>query len=250
MKINFYTILCFAVFPFIANAQQLKINEVMASNTATLASDLGNFGDWVELYNLTNADIDLSGLYFTDDITIPTKYQFPTGLSTTIVPANGFKLVWADDSAQALHANFKLSGTTGETIAIFAADGITLIDSISFGTQTTDVSFGRTTDGGASWTTFTVPTPGASNDPTTLQNNIAPVGQISVYPNPSNDVINVAGSKWQFLQIIDITGKIMMSVPSINSGQQAINISNLEKGVYLLQLSNNNTIYNKHLIKY
>ena len=249
MKINFYTILCFAVFPFIANAQQLKINEVMASNTATLASDLGNFGDWVELYNPTNNAIDLAGLYFTDDIATPTKYQFPTGSSTTVVPANGFKLVWADDSAQLLHANFKLS-SAGETIAFFAADGITLIDSISFGVQTTDVSYGRTTDGGTAWTTFTTSTPEASNDPTTLQNNIAASNSISIYPNPANENIFVKGSNWNSLQLIDITGKVLIVEPSNNLSEQVINISSLDKGVYLLQVLTKQTIYGQRLIKY
>jgi hypothetical protein len=249
MKINFYTILCIALFPLISNAQQLKINEVLASNTAINVSDLGNFGDWVELYNPTNNAIDLAGLYFTDDMATPTKYQFPTGSSTTIVPANGFKLVWADDSAQLLHANFKLS-SAGETIAFFAADGITLIDSISFGVQTTDVSFGRTTDGGAAWTTFTTPTPEASNDPTTLQNNIAASNSISIYPNPANEAIYVVGTNWNFVQIIDITGKIILTEPAYNFSQQGINISNLNKGVYLLQVLSNNTIYNERLVKH
>jgi hypothetical protein len=249
MKVNFYTILCLAVLPFMANAQQLKINEIMASNTATIASDLGNFGDWVEVYNPTNNAIDLAGLYFTDDIATPTKYQFPNGSATTIVPANGFKLVWADDSAQLLHANFKLS-TAGETIAFFAADGITLIDSISTGVQTTDISYGRTTDGGAAWTTFTTPTPEASNGPTTLQNNLSAVNTIAIFPNPAQENINVLGTNWNSIQIIDITGKIVLSTSSNHVNQEMIDIQSIDKGVYLVQIIANKTVYNKRLIKY
>lgn len=249
MKHNIYALLLIAIIPFAAHAQQLKINEIMASNTATIASDLGNFGDWVEVFNPTNNAIDLAGLYFTDDIATPTKYQFPTGSSTTIVPANGFKLVWADDSAQLLHANFKLS-SAGETIAFFAADGITLIDSISYGVQTTDVSYGRTTDGGTAWTTFTTPTPDASNDPTTLQNNLAATNSISIYPNPSNENIYVVGSNWNFVQIIDITGKIILTETAHHLNQQAIHISGLNKGVYLIKVVGSKTIYNERLVKY
>lgn len=249
MKINFYTILCLAVLPFMANAQQLKINEIMASNSATLASDLGNYGDWVEVYNPTINAIDLAGLYFTDDIATPTKYQFPTGSSTTIVPANGFKLVWADDSAQLLHANFKLS-SAGETIAFFAADGITLIDSITFGAQTTDISFGRATDGGATWTTFNTPTPEASNDPTTLQNNLSNENKISIYPNPSNNNITIMGSNWSSVQIFDLNGKIVLSAKGNNLNQQIINIASLDNGVYFLQVLDNKNSYQKKLIKY
>jgi hypothetical protein len=249
MKINFYTILCLALFPFMANAQQLKINEIMASNTATLASDLGNFGDWVEVYNPTNNAIDLAGLYFTDDIATPTKYQFPSGSATTVVPANGFKLVWADDSAQLLHANFKLS-SAGETIAFFAADGVTLLDSITFGAQTTDISYGRTTDGGAAWTTFTTPTPEASNDPTTLQNNLSAENNIAIFPNPAQENINVLGTSWNSIQIIDITGKIVLSTSSNHVNQEMIDIQSIDKGVYLVQIIANKTVYTKRLIKY
>lgn len=249
MKINFYTILCFAVFPFIANAQQLKINEVMASNTATLASDLGNFGDWVELYNLTNADIDLSGLYFTDDITIPTKYQFPIGSANVILPPNGFKLIWADDSAQALHANFKLSGTTGETIAIFAADGITLIDSVSFGAQTTDVSYGRSSDGAANWTLFNTSTPNASNNPTSIDNNLQTYTTSKIYPNPTNERFFVSGNNVDCIKVIDISGKICMTMQANKLTNQEINISNLQEGIYLIQIIANNNVSFEKLIK-
>ena len=248
MKINFYTILCLAVLPFFANAQQLKINEVMASNTATLASDLGNFGDWVELYNPTNNAIDLAGLYFTDDIATPTKYQFPTGSSATIVPANGFKLIWADDSVQLLHANFKLS-SSGETIAFFATDGITLLDSITFGTQATDISFGRITDGGATWTTFTTATPEASNDPTTLQKNKSNTDMISIYPNPTNQNFVVKGNEWDSIQILDLTGHIIMTVNSNKIINQSINIAHLNSGTYIIVISDKSYKHSHRIVK-
>ena len=43
------------------------------------------------------------------------------------------------------------------------SDGVTWIDSLSFGSQTTDVSRGRNPDGGDAWEFFTDPTPGSSN---------------------------------------------------------------------------------------
>jgi len=248
MKINFYTILCLALFPFITEAQQLKINEIMASNTATIASDLGNFGDWVEVFNPTNNAIDLAGLYFTDDIATPTKYQFPTGSSTTIVPANGFKLVWADDSAQLLHANFKLS-SAGETIAFFAADGITLIDSISYGVQTTDVSYGRTTDGGTAWTTFNTPTPEATNGPTTLQNDITFNAHFTVFPNPTQSTVTILETSWESIDIIDLNGKKIKSLNSTFSNNISIDLSELPNGFYFIQFTKATKVYTQQLIK-
>ena len=75
-------------------------------------------------------------------------------------------LVWCDNEAAdgLLHATFKLSGS-GEEIGLFGrlAGGNEVIDSHVFGVQTGNVSEGRATDGGASWSFFAIPTPGASN---------------------------------------------------------------------------------------
>lgn len=73
-------------------------------------------------------------------------------------------LLWADeDEGQGpTHVGFKLS-KSGETIALYAADGTTLIDSVSFGPQQTDVSYGRAVDGGATWQSLAAPTPGRPN---------------------------------------------------------------------------------------
>ena len=73
-------------------------------------------------------------------------------------------MVWCDeDSGQiGYHTNFKLSAT-GEFIALVESDGVTIIDSISFGQQTTDISFGRLPDGASNWI-FMNPTPGTTNN--------------------------------------------------------------------------------------
>ena len=62
----------------------------------------------------------------------------------------------------ALHTNFKLS-TGGEFIALAAEDGVTIIDSITFGQQSADVSFGRIPDGSDQWMFLDEPSPGAPN---------------------------------------------------------------------------------------
>ena len=43
------------------------------------------------------------------------------------------------------------------------SDSTTIIDSLSFDVQETDVSMGRSPDGSNNWVNFTTPTPGASN---------------------------------------------------------------------------------------
>ncbi len=141
----------------------LFVNEFMANNDTTLQDPdgLGGFPDWFEIYNASSEEVNLQGLYLTDDLTDPTKFQVA---ETITVPALGFVLFYADNDPEqgANHTNFKLS-TSGEDIAIFDSDGATLIDGYTFGAQTADVSEGRCPDGSNTWTFFTNATPGAAS---------------------------------------------------------------------------------------
>jgi len=138
---------------------RLFINEVMPSNTAACADSFGEYDDWVELYNASAADLDLTGYYVTDDTTMPMKGPLAAGI---IVPAHGFKLLWADGQTQGVdHLTFKLAAE-GEQFAITAPDG-TLIDSITFGAAATDVSFARLPDGTGDFASCAVATCGAAN---------------------------------------------------------------------------------------
>ncbi len=139
------------------------VNEFMADNVSAYADPQGDHDDWIELRNLTAAPVNLTGLYLTDKSTNPRKWPFPAG---TTVPANGYLIVWADENGSdtpALHANFKLS-KDGEEILLVDTDanGNQVLDSITFGAQQTDVSYGRSAADQDAWT-FMPPTPGAAN---------------------------------------------------------------------------------------
>lgn len=142
---------------------EIYINELMADNDATIEDpdDAGSFEDWIELYNPGSKSVDLSGFYLTDDASDPTLWQFPSG---SVIAAGGFLLIWADkDTDQGDdHADFKLS-SGGEVVQLYNIDGTTLVDSVTFGEQTTDISYGRTPDGTDTLSLMATPTPGTSN---------------------------------------------------------------------------------------
>lgn len=246
-KLSFFVAITF--FSSFSFSQALKINEIMASNT-TYLSDLNNYGDWIEIYNPSNQEVDLAGYYVTDDYTLPTKYQIPSGDPSTVIAAGGYKLIWADDSARVLHTNFKLSGTSGERFALVNSDGTTFIDSISFGIQTSDVSYGRITDGSDSWTTFSIATPNASNaDPTgiflTEFNNV----NNFVYPNPASSVLFFYTSKWEEIAITDFTGKLILKKINTSFETNQLDITPLPTGIYTFTISENGKTRNQRLIK-
>ncbi|MDE0396563.1 MAG: lamin tail domain-containing protein [Candidatus Poribacteria bacterium] len=127
------------------------INELMADNDATIADPQEDYDDWLELYNLTDSAVMLTGMYLSDKEDNPTKWEFP---ENTEIPANGYLIVWLDedhddeDATEGLHANFKLS-KGGEIVMLVGSDaeGNQVLDSITFGDQETDVAFGRLPDG-------------------------------------------------------------------------------------------------------
>lgn len=141
----------------------LRLNEIVSTNSFLL-SDLNNPGDWIEVINPTANDINLGGFYVTDDPADLTKYQIPSGNPDFTIPPGGFILIWADDSATGLHANFKLS-SAGEFFALVEANGNVIVDSVSFPALSADYSWGRDVDAGGNWVEFspTSTTPASSN---------------------------------------------------------------------------------------
>ena len=142
----------------------LFINEIMASNSTLIADEYNEYDDWIEIYNANSFAVNISGLFITDNENNLIKYRIPGDKPevTTIEPEE-YLLLWADDSTEQgiLHTNFKLSGT-GENLCLVQADGVTVLDSISFPAQSADISFGRSGDGAALLTSL-VPTPGSAN---------------------------------------------------------------------------------------
>lgn len=180
----------------------LKINEFLASNSNVIADEWGDYDDWIEIYNDSFVPIDLAGLYITDDLSNPTKYQIPHfQAESTIIHPHKFKLLWADDEPEegALHLNFKLSAA-GEEIGLFNPENISVIDSICFGEQIQDISFGRLEDGHPDWCYFCEPTPNSSNNQLVeSQQETIPfvASEIKIFPNPFNPSTSIKFNLYQ-----------------------------------------------------
>ena len=155
----------FYSIPVINPVYDLRINEFMAANESTIADPQGEYDDWIEIYNSGAEAVDIGGMYITDDLNDPDKYQIPSTQpdSTTVAPGE-YLLLWADKDSEdgVLHLEIKLSAS-GEQIGLFSYDGETPVDTVTFGQQDTDISFGRYPDGNEYWVFMTIPTPGASN---------------------------------------------------------------------------------------
>jgi hypothetical protein len=162
--VSLVTVLALSAQPLCA-AVPLLLNEIVASNSRLNKDPQGQFEDWIELYNTSAAPFNTAGLYLTDDVATPMKWRIPADRPTlTTVPARGYLLIWADGDtgSSGLHAGFRLSAD-GDQVALFATDGRTLVDSVEFGEQTANVSYGRDPAAGNEWRFFAVATPGTAN---------------------------------------------------------------------------------------
>ena len=143
----------------------LVINEFMASNSSCIEDPQGEFDDWIEIHNYGANAIAMAGMYLTDNLAVPTKWQIPDGVpNETTIPAGGYLLIWADNDTtdRGLHTNFKID-SNGEEIGLFDFDGSTLIDSVVFGNQNSDISYGRYADAYDNWQYLGEPSPAGEN---------------------------------------------------------------------------------------
>ncbi len=146
---------------------QVVINEICASNRTVFTDGFGDRDDWVELFNLTAAPINIGGWYLTDKTSDPTKWQIPPGVT---IPANGHLLFIcsgrdAFDGAR-WHTNFGISQVEEERITLTNSALIT-VDSYKLLTPTQrNHSHARLVSGGLVWGKSTAPTPGAANSNT------------------------------------------------------------------------------------
>ncbi len=228
---------------------ELFINEFLASNASYGQDETGAYPDWVEIYNPGPADVEMGGLFLSDDLAASTKWVFPD----TMLAAGEFMIVWCDEDTQdgPLHASFKL-GIGGEDLALFGrlAAGNELIDGYSYGPQSTDISEGRQPDGGASWVFFDPPTPGAGNEATGVGTPAhAPLG-LSNFPNPFNPMtrisFNLPEAGEATLSIFDLQGR-RLATPidgTFDAGLHEVNWEGrdaegreLASGIYFARLS-------------
>lgn len=126
------------------NTLGVYISEVMASTSLTNYKKQSY--DWVELYNSTDAPVDLSGMGLSDDPAEPRKWQFPQG--STIAPGE-YHVVYLSglntteyDPEKLSHTSFSLASAGYETLVFSDAQG-GIIDRVPLPEQYANISYGR-----------------------------------------------------------------------------------------------------------
>lgn len=129
----------------------LTINEVMLLNENSYTDDFGERNAWIEIYNNTTRTHDLSTIFITNDKNDTKKYAVPRGDINTNLPPLQHAVFWADGKEWrgTFHLNFTLDPSKENYIAIYEADGQTLIDEMTIpaGTLVADKTYGLEEDG-------------------------------------------------------------------------------------------------------
>ncbi len=135
---------------------KLVITELMEKNKSVMPDEDGDFSDWIEMYNASGEELDLTGWRIADGPE-DRGWLFPE----TRLPAGEHLLVFAskkDRTSPFLHTSFGLS--EGECVCIWDRDGLP-VDSLETGGCRGDVSMARLSDGSAAPSLY--PTPGYDN---------------------------------------------------------------------------------------
>lgn len=159
----------------------LVINEFMTKNKSIIREETGTYADWFEIYNTTNKDIDLGGLFVTNDLTNLNKYMIPKGEPTkTTVKAGGYYVFWCDKQTaiNPNHVDFKLPAEKGD-IAIVQLRGSEnyIIDQVSYSNQGQDIAYGRYPNGTGDFRYLLTPTANAAN---TTSGSVVAVSGITI----------------------------------------------------------------------
>lgn len=101
-----------------ADAEKIRISELMAKNRTSLRDENGSFPDWIELENCSDEPVSLGGWRIADEEG-EKGWSFPD----IELPAGARLVVYADgkDSENALHTDFSLS--EGETVHLYNSYG-------------------------------------------------------------------------------------------------------------------------------
>lgn len=211
-------------------ASQLVINEFLTDNVGLQKDEYRNSEDWIELYNNTGTTLNLDNLYLSDDEGHLMKWKFPA--NSAIAP-NAYFMVWADDDSleKIFHTNFNLSKDSGKIFLTHATG--TILDSIAYGIQVSNVSYGRYPNGTGNFSSMNT-TYGAWNNnyPLTVPVNFLNT-DFRVFPNPTSEIITIQCEGEQDFVLMDLGGRPIWSARIHD--QQNISLRHLSSGIYFLK---------------
>jgi hypothetical protein len=227
------------------------INEVSAAN-GIYVNEYFKRNDWIELYNTTDAVIDVAGMYLSDNLEKPKKYQIPTGLKgvSTRIPAHGYLIVWCDklEPLTQLHASFKIDDDGGDVV--LTAKDESWSNRLTYAKHKSDETVGRYPDGAANVLVMNIPTIAKSNinssytvevpqSATGIQDLMADATDgLSIRYVAGRLVCCCATATKLDIRITNLAGQQIAMLPAtLQDGYVEVSIDQLPAGVYIATIT-------------
>ncbi|MDD7691583.1 MAG: OadG family protein [Prevotella sp.] len=159
-------------------ARNIKINEVLTNNTASIQDEFGDKHAWIELANTSYSTYNVRGMYITTDrrvlnknLTVPQRIKMmsciPNGDQRTQMSARQHLLFFLDSnpSKGTLHLTAECQEEEPLWIALYDGNAIDIIDSVTVPVLADNQSYARAKDGAQTWQVKTddCVTPGITN---------------------------------------------------------------------------------------
>ncbi len=163
---------------FAQGAKSLKFNEILVTNTESILDEYGCRSAWIEFHNDAFASANARNCFLTtnravlnEELSAPERikmmYQIPSGDVATSIHGKQKILFFADNMPKrgVFHTNFTLADSTENWIALYDANGTTLLDSVTVPALGENQSWARAKDGVGEWRIVTADnvTPAATN---------------------------------------------------------------------------------------
>ena len=140
---------------------QVRINEVMSTNSYYAPLPDGSCYDWIELYNSSEETVNLKGWMLSDNLKLAKKWVVPADL---LLEPHGYGLIYLSglnkvDESGHFHTNFRLS-SKGEDLLISNKAGVAIQQLSLPPSSMPNISYGFHED---KYVWFAEPSPGREN---------------------------------------------------------------------------------------
>ena len=149
---------------FAQGAKNIKINEVLTNNTASLQDEFGQHLPWVELVNTSFSTYNIRGMYITTDrgvlntsLSAPQRIAkmqvIPNGDERTVLAGRDHLILFLNSNPAKGSMHYATKAEAGQPLwfALYDGNGIDLIDSVSVPVLAEDKSYARIKDGELKW---------------------------------------------------------------------------------------------------
>lgn len=194
------------------SVNQLVINEIMSSNKGAYADSEGHTYDWIELYNGSKQDIDLTNYTLSDEESGSAKWIFP---NVTIKSKSYLIVYLSGNIREGLYANFALSKEGGELITLKKSNG-KVVDTVRTESLEKNMVMSRNSKG--EWTLTRDITPGFANTEEGRQSFLASLIDTEDDPIILNEILT--NNKGNFM----VEDSFLSYIEIKNTGEETINL--------------------------